>query len=153
MNRSFKSYTLPDIEIKKIPKRADNRSIKKAQELKERKRVLERKIEDPFSKLKKTAFCLMSVVLGMAILSYYMVVEEERKLASLNKETTEIGLENVDIQSKIDKMKSFNEVETKVYQKASFLNKPKEVLEVKNLEPKIEVSKNNTAEIIPEKGY
>jgi len=75
----------------------------------------------------------LSVILGISILvamtSYYFVAINELTLNKLSKETVALNDENSELQYKLDKLKSFNNVDITM-QKNKTLARAKEVLEV-----------------------
>lgn len=75
----------------------------------------------------------LSVVLGIFIMiamtSYYFVTVSEMSLNQLSRETIALNDENAELQYKLDKLKSFNNVDITM-QKKKILTRAKEVIEV-----------------------
>ena len=75
----------------------------------------------------------LTVILGLFILvtvfSYYLATINEIKLNELSRQTTVLNDENTDLQNKIDKLKSFNNVDMTM-QKNNMLQKAQRVIEV-----------------------
>lgn len=75
----------------------------------------------------------LSVILGMFIIvamtSYYFVTMNEMMLNKLGRETVALNDENAELQYKLDKLKSFSNVDMTM-QKNTTLTRAKEVIEV-----------------------
>ncbi len=75
----------------------------------------------------------LSVILGIFIIvamaSYYFVTVNEMTLNKLGRETVALNDENAELQYKLDKLKSFNNVDITM-QKNTTLTRAKEVIEV-----------------------
>lgn len=76
---------------------------------------------------------VLSVILGIFIMvamtSYYFVTVNEMTLNKLTRETVALNDTNSELQYKLDKLKSFSNVDMTM-QKNKTLTKPKEVLEI-----------------------
>ncbi len=76
---------------------------------------------------------LLSFALAICILismvSYSMVVAKENQIAQMHSKTNEINYENLDLQNKVDYVKSFYNVNDKIT-KISFLKKAEKIIEV-----------------------
>lgn len=75
----------------------------------------------------------LTILLGMFILltavSYYFATANEMVLNDLSRQTTILNDENADLQNRVDKLKSFNNVDMTM-QKSNMLQKAKQVWEV-----------------------
>lgn len=81
----------------------------------------------------------LTVVLGLFILvtvfSYYFATINEIKLNELSRQTTVLNDENTDLQNKIDKLKSFNNVDMTM-QKNNLVQKAQKVIEIEAVKQK-----------------
>lgn len=81
--------------------------------------------------LKKFNDTLSGLLLCVIILStilYYFVVASEIKLNEYSRETTLLNVENAELQNKLDRLKSFNNVDLTM-QKNNILQRPEQVIE------------------------
>src|SRR5574344_1403037 len=74
----------------------------------------------------------LTVLLGICIMvtaiSYYFATANEIVLNDLNRQTVILNDENADLQNKLDKLKSFNNVDITM-QKSNLLQKAEQVIE------------------------
>ncbi len=77
---------------------------------------------------KSLSFCLL-VTIVITFISYYIAMNYEAKLNRLDREIVRINTENQDLQSDLDKYKSFNNVDSRVGQ-LQLLQKADKVIEV-----------------------
>lgn len=75
------------------------------------------------------AFSLLAAVI-VSMTSYIGVIAKENKIKNLHASTNKINYENIELQNKVDYLKSFYTIDTKV-QKIDFLKKADQVLEVR----------------------
>lgn len=97
--------------------------------------------------IKKLNFtlCIMLIVLiAITTVSYYFASANEMTLNDLSKETMIYNYENTDLENKLDKLKSFNNVDTSM-QKNNILTKAKQVIEVPEVNSTTSVN-NNTVD-------
>ena len=90
--------------------------------------------------LKKFNDTLSGLLLCVIIIStilYYFVVASEIKLNEYSRETTLLNVENAELQNKLDRLKSFNNVDLTM-QKNNILQRPAQVIEA------TEVTSNDT---------
>lgn len=80
-------------------------------------------------KINTTLTILLCVFLGLTITSYYFATANEIVLNDLNRQTTMLNDENMDLQNRLDKLKSFNNVDMSM-QKSNILQKAQKVIEV-----------------------
>ncbi|MCD8377358.1 MAG: hypothetical protein LUB59_01065 [Candidatus Gastranaerophilales bacterium] len=93
-------------------------------------------------KINNTLCGLLLCAIFVSAISYYFVVSCEIKLNECSRVTTLINVENSELQNKLDKLKSFNNVDLTM-QKNNLLHKPEKVieaLEVNSKTPKTEKS-------------
>ena len=75
-----------------------------------------------------TLCILLGVVIALASISYYFVICSEMKLNNLSRQTTVLNDENAELQNKLDKLKSFSNVD-KTFQKNNMLKRAGHVIE------------------------
>ena len=80
-------------------------------------------------KVNMTLCILLGVVIALASISYYFVICSEMKLNNLSRQTTVLNDENAELQNKLDKLKSFSNVDITM-QKNNILQKAKQVIEI-----------------------
>lgn len=76
---------------------------------------------------------ILTILLGLSIfitaISYYFATANEMVLNDLSRQTVVLNDENFDLQNKLDKLKSFNNVDMTM-QKSNMLQKAQQVMEV-----------------------
>ena len=73
--------------------------------------------------------CIMiALLIAVVVVSYYFVISCEMQLNDLGKQTVLLNNENTDLQNKLDKLKSFNNVD-KTFQKNNMLKRAGQVIE------------------------
>lgn len=77
---------------------------------------------------KALGFCI-TVAIGVTFVSYYTAMNCEAKLNKLDSEIVRLNAENQDLQSELDKYKSFNNVDSQV-EEFKLLKKADKVLEI-----------------------
>lgn len=77
---------------------------------------------------KSLCFCL-GLAIVVTFVSYYIAMNYEAKLNSLDNEIVRLNTENQDLQAELDKYKSFNNVDNKIGE-FSHLQKAEKVIEV-----------------------
>lgn len=80
-------------------------------------------------KINTTLTIVLGVCIAMTLVSYYFATADELVLNDLSRQTTLLNDENSDLQNKLDKLKSFNNVDFTM-QKYKFLQKANQVMEV-----------------------
>lgn len=76
-----------------------------------------------------TLTILLGAFLVVTAISYYFATANEMVLNNLSRQTTVLNDENSDLQNKLDKLKSFNNVDMTM-QKSSTLRKAQKVIEI-----------------------
>lgn len=79
-------------------------------------------------KVNSTLCCLVLCAIFISIISYYFVVSSEIKLNDCSRRTALLNVENAELQNKLDKLKSFNNVDLTM-QKNNMLHRPEKVIE------------------------
>ena len=79
--------------------------------------------------------CLGGVIAVVFIAIYSLVAVSETKLANLHSEISDLNYENIDLENKLENVKSYYSVDTKVSSNASF-EKAKNVIEVEQVDAK-----------------
>ena len=77
---------------------------------------------------KSLCFCLI-LALCVTFVSYYIAMNYEAKLNNLDNEIVRLNTENQDLQTELDRYKSFNNVDTKVGE-YNLLKKAEKVIEI-----------------------
>ena len=97
-------------------------------------------------------FCLF-IVLIMCMVSYVLVVSREIKVKELHSSANKINYENIELQNKVDQLKSFYVLDNKVH-KMDFLKKPDQVIEVKsNGQKPVVVEDKKKIDVTPVSGF
>ncbi len=81
-------------------------------------------------KINLTLTTLLGVFIVLTSISYYFSSANEMVLNDLNRQTVVLNDENSDLQNKLDRLKSFNNVDMTM-QKNNMLQKAQQVIEVK----------------------
>ena len=80
-------------------------------------------------KVNKTLCALLGVAVLFAFVSYYFAMSNELTLNKLSRQITTLNDENAELQNNLDRLKSFNNVDTKMMQ-YNMLTKAEKVIEV-----------------------
>lgn len=80
-------------------------------------------------KINTTLTILLCIFILLTAVSYYFATANEMVLNDLSRQTTVLNDENADLQNKVDKLKSFNNVDVTM-QKSNMLKKAQQVIEV-----------------------
>lgn len=87
--------------------------------------------EMAIARVNKTLCCLLLLFILVSAVSYYFVTSSEITLNKYRKQALSLNDENVDLQNKLDYLKSYYNVD-KAMQKQHLLQKAKNVIEVKD---------------------
>lgn len=87
------------------------------------------KKEMAIRQINTTLTALLGVALFIMVVGYYFATANEMKLNNLNRQTVILNDENSDLQNKLDKLKSFNNVDLTM-QKNNMLQKAQQVMEI-----------------------
>ena len=91
-------------------------------------------------RVNKMLCVILSLLIGVVIVSYYFVISCEMKLNDLSRQTIILNNENEELQNKLDTLKSFNNVD-KTLQENNMLQRAGQVIET----PEITVDKTAAA--------
>lgn len=80
-------------------------------------------------KINTTLTVLLCAVLVLTAISYYFATANEMVLNNLSRQTVVLNDENFDLQNKLDKLKSFNNVDMSM-KKTNLLQKAQQVIEI-----------------------
>ncbi len=97
------------------------------------------KKEMSIRKINTTLTVLLGISIFATAISYYFATANEMTLNDLSRQTVILNDENADLQNKLDKLKSFNNVDMTM-QKSNILQKAQQVMEIP------EVSSNTIAD-------
>ena len=90
-------------------------------------------------RVNKMLCIIIASLIAVAVVSYYFVISCEMQLNDLGKQTVMLNNENTELQNKLDKLKSFNNVDM-TFQKNNMLKRAGQVIEA----PEIIVNTNET---------
>lgn len=99
-------------------------------------------------KVNKTLCGLLLCLILISLISYYFVVSSEIKLNEYSRQTIMLNDENADLQNKLDKLKSFSNVDMTM-QKNNLLQKPDKVIEA----PEVKNSNNKPIQFETERPF
>ena len=83
-------------------------------------------------RVNKTLCVILSLLIGVVVVSYYFVISCEMKLNDLNRQTIILNNENEELQNKLDSLKSFNNVD-KTLQQNNMLQRAGQVIETQEV--------------------
>lgn len=97
-------------------------------------------------RINKTLCGLLTMLICVTFMSYYFAMTNEVSLNKLRRQITTLNEENAELQNQLDRLKSFNNVDTKMEQ-YNLLSKAAKVIEVPAIAAttQIEKSQNTTA--------
>lgn len=87
------------------------------------------KKEMAIRQINTTLTILLGIFIMLTAVSYYFATANEMVLNNLSRQTTVLNDENSDLQNKLDKLKSFNNVDMTV-SKSNMLKKAQQVIEI-----------------------
>ena len=79
-------------------------------------------------RINKALCVILSLLIGVVVISYYFVISCEMKLNDLSRQTIILNNENDELQNKLDSLKSFSNVD-KTLQKNNMLQRAGQVIE------------------------
>ncbi len=88
---------------------------------------------------------LLGVFVFMTAISYYFSTANEMVLNNLSRQTIVLNDENADLQNKLDKLKSFNNVDLTM-QKNNMLQKAQQVIEIPAVSSKTIINRKINAQ-------
>ena len=83
-------------------------------------------------RVNKTLCVILSLLIGVVVVSYYFVISCEMKLNNLSRETIVLNNDNEELQNKLDSLKSFNNVD-KTLQQNNMLQRAGQVIETQEV--------------------
>lgn len=95
-------------------------------------------------RVNKTLCVILSLLIGVVIVSYYFVISCEMKLNDLSRQTVILNNENEELQNKLDTLKSFNNVD-KTLQQNNMLQRAGQVIETPEITVDTPVSSRHFA--------
>ena len=90
-------------------------------------------------KFNRFLITLLIFAIIATMVSYSTVIAKETSLTSLHKDITDLNYENIELQNKVDYVKSFYNVDKKV-SATNILKKPDDVMEVQAVIPNVAAS-------------
>ncbi len=99
-------------------------------------------------KVNRTLSVLLICAIFVSAISYYFVVSSEIKLNECSRKTTILNVENAELQNKLDKLKSFNNVDLTM-QKNNLLQRPETVIEATEVKTNTQNTNKNLNKIKP----
>ena len=95
-------------------------------------------------RVNKTLCVILSLLIGVVIVSYYFVISCEMKLNDLSRQTIVLNNENEELQNKLDSLKSFNNVD-KTLQQNNMLQRAGQVIETQEVTVDPNLASKHTA--------
>ena len=83
-------------------------------------------------RVNKTLCVILSLLIGVVVVSYYFVISCEMKLNDLSRQTVILNNDNEELQNKLDSLKSFNIVD-KTLQQNNMLQRAGQVIETQEV--------------------
>ena len=83
-------------------------------------------------RVNKTLCVILSLLIGIVVISYYFVISCEMKLNDLSRQTVILNNDNEELQNKLDSLKSFNNVD-KTLQQNNMLQRAGQVIETQEV--------------------
>ena len=83
-------------------------------------------------RVNKTLCVILSLLIGVVVVSYYFVISCEMKLNDLSRQTVILNNDNEELQNKLDSLKSFNNVD-KTLQQNNMLQRAGQVIETQEV--------------------
>ena len=102
-------------------------------------------------KVNRTLCVLLICAIFISAISYYFVVASEIRLNECSRRTTILNVENAELQNKLDKLKSFNNVDLTM-QKSNLLQRPETVIEATKVKTN-SINQNKTVSKIKPKAW
>ena len=94
-------------------------------------------------RVNKMLCVILSLLIGVVVVSYYFVISSEMKLNDLSRQTVILNNENEELQNKLDSLKSFNNVD-KTLQQNNMLQRAGQVIETPEVTVDTPVSANRS---------
>ena len=100
------------------------------------------------AKLNKFLCGILGIAILVSFISYYFVTANEVVLDKVGREITEIRTQNLELQNKLDNLKSYYNVDKTVKQK-NLLQKPQQVVEVSSIKVDETIPAKNIKDVAP----
>ena len=100
------------------------------------------------AKLNKFLCGILGIAIFVSFVSYYFVTANEVVLDKVGREITEIRTQNLELQNKLDNLKSYYNVDKTVKQK-NLLQKPQQVVEVSSIKVDETIPARNIKDVAP----
>ena len=99
-------------------------------------------------RVNKTLCVILSLLIGVVVVSYYFVISCEMKLNDLSRQTVILNNDNEELQNKLDSLKSFNNVD-KTLQQNNMLQRAGQVIETQEVtvDPSLASKQTSTKKI------
>ena len=94
-------------------------------------------------RVNKMLCVILSLLIGVVVVSYYFVISSEMKLNDLSRQTVILNNENEELQNKLDSLKSFNNVD-KTLQQNNMLQRAGQVIETPEVTIDTPISANRS---------
>ena len=94
-------------------------------------------------RVNKTLCVILSLLIGVVVVSYYFVISCEMKLNDLSRQTVILNNDNEELQNKLDSLKSFNNVD-KTLQQNNMLQRAGQVIETPEVTIDTPISANRS---------
>lgn len=94
-------------------------------------------------RVNKMLCVVLSLLIGVVVISYYFVISSEMKLNNLSRQTVILNNENEELQNKLDSLKSFNNVD-KTLQQNNMLQRAGQVIETPEVTIEAPISNNHS---------
>ena len=104
--------------------------------------------EMSIAKLNRFLGILLGLAISVSFISYYFVTANEVILDKVGREITEIRTQNLELQNKLDNLKSYYNVDKTVKQK-NLLQKPQQVVEVSSIKVDETIPARNIKDVAP----
>lgn len=121
-------------QVQQLPKRARYKTVPIGDNGK-RVRRAPKNAQEKVLALNFALVCLGGIISIAFIAMYSLVSLSETRLANLHSEISDLNYENIDLENKLENVKSYYSVDTKVSSNASF-EKAKNVIEVEQVDAK-----------------
>ncbi len=95
-------------------------------------------------RVNKSLCIILSILIVVAVISYYFVISCEMKLNDLSRQTVILNNENEELQNRLDSLKSFNNVD-KTFQQNNMLKRSGQVIETNEIPSATEDSVKNSS--------
>ncbi len=127
-------YNYIEEQIQELPKKAKYKSLPTHDKKQKVKRV-PKTAQEKLIALNVVFVVLGAIVTCAFIAVYSLVAVSEAQLAQLHSEISDLNYDNIDLENKLENVKSYYSVDTKVSSNASF-EKAKNVIEVEQVDAK-----------------